>query len=353
MKICVPATLLLMCVIAEAQAPAAPGKLDASRLAAMEEAVGTGQFKKIGSVLVARDGKILYEHYFDGDGATLRNTRSATKTITGMLVGIAADHKMLRTDTRVLDLFPERRRMQNPDPRKERITVEDLLTMSSVLECDDWNNFSRGNEERMYLIEDWLQFLFDLPVRGIPAWEKPPQQRPYGRAFSYCTAGVFGLGQVVGRATHQRADKFAQEQLFGPLGITDADWQYSPLGEPMTGGGLGLTSRDLWKLGQLYLDKGTWEGKRIVSAQWVAESVRPHAQIDDATDYGYLWWLKSFSAGEGKYAAYSMFGNGGNKVCVFPDLNAVVVITSTNYNSRGMHEQTDKLLTDYILPALR
>lgn len=345
--------LLLTSVIAVAQSPATPAKLDASRLAAMEAAIGSGQFKKIGSVLVARDGKIVYEHYFEGDGATLRNTRSATKTVTGMLVGIAVDRKSLRTDTQVFGLFPERRSLQNPDPRKERITVEDLLTMSSVLECNDWNNYSRGNEERMYLIEDWLQFMLDLPVRGIPAWEKPPQQRPYGRAFSYCTAGVFTLGQVVGRVTRQRADKFAQEHLFGPLGITDADWQYSPLREPMTGGGLGLTSRDLWKLGQLYLNKGIWEGKRIVSERWVAESIRPHAQIDDAAEYGYLWWLRSFPAGDRKYAAYSMSGNGGNKVAVFAELNAVVVITSTNYNSRDMHQQTDRLLTEYILPALR
>jgi CubicO group peptidase (beta-lactamase class C family) len=114
-----------------------------------------------------------------------------------------------------------------------------------------------------------------------------------------------------------------------------------------------LTSRDLWKLGQLYLNKGTWEGKRIVSEQWVADSIRPHAQIDDTTEYGYLWWLKSFAAGDRKYAAYFMTGNGGNKVVVFPELNAVVVITSTNYNSRDMHEQTEKLLTEYVLPALR
>ncbi len=122
----------------------------------MDSAIRAGEFKKIGSVLVARHGKLVFEDYFDGDASTLRDTRSATKSITGVLVGIAIGEKKLTgVDTRVLALLPERaRKMQNPDPRKHKITVEDFLTMSSPLECDDWNDASRGNEERMYVIED-------------------------------------------------------------------------------------------------------------------------------------------------------------------------------------------------------
>src|SRR5258708_4810869 len=132
----------------------------------LESAIRAGEFKKIGSVVAARHGKLVYEGYFDGDASTLRDTRSATKSITDILVGIAIGGKKLSLDSRVLTLLPERtRRMQNPDPRKEKITVEDFLTMSSPLECDDWNDASRGNEERMYLIEDWAQFILDLPVR--------------------------------------------------------------------------------------------------------------------------------------------------------------------------------------------
>ena len=134
----------------------------------MEGAIHAGDFKKIGSVVVARHGKLVYEAYFEGDAATLRDTRSATKSITDVLVGIAIQEKKLSgVDARVLALLPERaRKMQNPDARKDKITVEDFLTMSSPLECDDWNDASRGNEERMYVIEDWAQFILDLPMRG-------------------------------------------------------------------------------------------------------------------------------------------------------------------------------------------
>ena len=104
---------------------------------------------------------------------------------------------------------------------------------------------------------------------------------------------------------------------------------------------------ELLAFGQLYLDGGVHDGKRLVPAAWVAASTKPHARIDETTEYGYLWWLKSY----GGHAAYAMLGNGGNKVVVFSDLRMVVVITSTNFNTKGMHEQTDKLLTDYILPA--
>ena len=324
------------------------------KLQSMESAIRAGDFKKIGSVVVARHGKLVYEGYFDGEASTLRDTRSATKSITDVLLGIAIDEKKLSgVNARVLALLPERaRKMQNPDPRKDKITVEDFLTMSSPLECDDWNDASRGNEERMYVIEDWAQFILDLPVGGhmrVGEREEPPK---YGRRFSYCTGGVFVLSEVLQKATGQRTDHYAQEKLFAPLGITDAQWVYSPLNIPQTGGGLRLTSRDLLKIAELYRNGGIWQGKRIVDEAWVKTSTQPHAKIDDATEYGYLWWLKAFKSGDKAYPAFFMSGNGGNKVAVFPGLDLTVVLTSTNYGTRGMHEQTEKLLTDYILPAV-
>jgi len=321
----------------------------------METAVRAGDFKKIGSVLVARHGKLVYESYWDGDSGTLRDTRSATKSITDALIGIAIGEKKLSgVDARVLQLLPEHaRKMQNPDPRKDKITLEDFLTMSSPLECDDWNDASRGNEERMYVIEDWAQFILDLPIRGQMHVGEQVEPPPYGRYFSYCTGGVFTLSEVLQKATGVRTDRYAQDKLFGPLGISDVQWVYSPLNIPQTGGGLRLSSRDLLKIAQLYLNGGSWQGRRIVDDSWVRVSTQPHARIDNETEYGYLWWLKSFKSGGKSYPAFFMSGNGGNKVVVFPSLDLAAVITSTNYNTRGMHEQTEKLLTDYILAAVR
>ena len=113
-----------------------------------------------------------------------------------------------------------------------------------------------------------------------------------------------------------------------------------------------LRSRDFLKLAQLYLNGGVWNAKRIVPAAWVQASTQPHAQIDENTNYGYLWWLKKFGPAEKKSAAFCMMGNGGNKICAFPDLDMTVVITSNNYSTRGMHEQTDKILSDYIVASV-
>ena len=214
-------------------------------------------------------------------------------------MGIAIDeHNLIGVDAKVLALLPERaRRIQNPDPRKAKITVEDFLTMSSPLECDDWNDASRANEERMYVVEDWAQFILDLPIRGRMHLGEKVETPRYGRYFSYCTGGAFPLSEVLENATGERTDRYVREKLFAPLGITNVEWVYSPMNVPQTGGGLRLTSPDLLKIAQLYLDGGRWQGTRIVSEGWVRNSTQPRAQTDEATDYGYLWWLKSFKSG--------------------------------------------------------
>jgi CubicO group peptidase (beta-lactamase class C family) len=336
------------------------------RLGALARSVQGGEFAAFTSVLIARRGQLVFEAYpgaARGSAeeaaarAALRNTRSATKTVTGMLVGIAIARGLLRdVSVPLLSLLPDKRPDQHPDqhpdPRKAAITIGDLLTMSSALECDDGNPFSAGNEERMCLVEDWARFTLDLPIRGFPSWATKPADAPYGRCFSYCTAGVVTLGVALARATGQPLDAFAQEALFAPLKIAPVAWGYIPTGEAMTGGGLSMRGRDLLKLGQLYLQNGVWHGRQVVPASWVEDSIQPRARVDDETEYGYLWWLRRFTSGGQTRAAYLMQGNGGNKVAVFPELELVVALTSQRYNASEMRALGDRLLSDHMLRAI-
>ena len=279
-------------------------------------------YGRITSILVARGGEIEVERDLVGDAETRRNTRSVTKTVTGMLVGIAR----IDPSARVLSLLPPRD-VANPDLRKDAITVEHLLTMTSALECDDFVPESPGNEERMYPTDDWVRFTLDLPLRA-------------SSGFSYCTGGVVTLGAVLEAVTGEPVEAFAQRELFDPLGIVAPEWQRTPTGQAMTGGGLALRTRDLLALGQLYLDGG----RGIVPSEWVQRSTRPHVRADEANEYGYLWWLRRI----GGHACWAMSGMGGSRVAVFPELQTVVVVTSENFGRRDAHALTDRLVADLV-----
>lgn len=290
----------------------------------MSEPARFSDYGTITSVVVSQGGEVILEEYLDGDVSTLRNTRSCTKTVAGMLVGMAIDRGIVAgVETSLQELLGE------PAPP---VKLRDLLTMSSCLDCDDWDDASPGNEELMYPQEDWLGFALRLPLRG-------------STGFSYCTAGVVALGVALERALGEPLSTFAERELFTPLGIESARWVYTPKGETSMAGGLELTSRSLLRLGELYLGGG----EDLIPARWVAESIRPHARIDDEMEYGYLWWLREY----GGESCFFMTGMGGNRVHVLPETRRVAVITTTNFGRRDAHDLSDRLLEEQILPSAR
>ncbi|MCM8558475.1 serine hydrolase domain-containing protein [Sphingomicrobium sediminis] len=347
-KLHVPVSLAI--ALAAIPAPVTAQPVD---FAAVDASIEAGDFEQVTSVVIWQDGEILHEAYYAGDAETRRNTRSATKTVTAMLVGAAIGEGHL--DSVAQPLFPffaDRGPNLYPDPRKQAAPIEDFLTMSSLLECNDENQFSRGNEEKMYLIEDWAGFALDLPVRGFPAWEPKPGDRPYGRAFSYCTAGVTLTGAMLERATGESLPDFARRTLHEPLGIAEPEWQFAPLGFAQGGGGAGYRSRDLLQFGRLLLGKGEVDGVRVLPADYAEAMVTPKAQVMPGFDYGYLTWLPTFEVAGEQVPTYAMNGAGGNRVTVVPGRNAVIVITTENFNVRQPHAITDRLLTEHLMPLL-
>ncbi|HST15785.1 MAG TPA: serine hydrolase [Gaiellaceae bacterium] len=279
-------------------------------------------YGQITSVLLSQRGELVVEEYVEGGPDTLRNTRSCTKTVAGMLLGIAIERGVVSgVDARLPELLGE------PAPP---VALRELLTMTSCLDCNDWDERSPGNEELMYPQDDWLGFALRLPLRE-------------STGFSYCTAGVVALGIALERCLGEPLSEFARRELFEPLGIEHADWVVTAKGQTSTAGGLELTSRSLLRLGELYLHGG--EG--LVPPEWVAESIRPHSRVDAEIEYGYLWWLREY-AGE---RCFFMTGMGGNRVHVFPDSERVAVITTTNFGRRDAHALSDRLLTTELLRA--
>jgi CubicO group peptidase (beta-lactamase class C family) len=331
-----------------AVAPPSAASLDPAPLAAIRDAVAHGDFPKTNSVLVARNGKLVYEAYFNG-GATdlLNDTRSAMKSATALAAGIALGEGALPSvEAPVFPYFRDLSPYANDTPDKERITIADLLTMSSALDCNDDDEKSPGNEDNMHPQQNWTRWAVDLPT-----------MRGYARdatglgPWRYCTTGAFLLGQLLQRATHTPVDKYIEAKLLTPLGIAKWEWPYSPSGEVMTGGGLRLRSRDLLKLAMMLADGGRWQGKQIVPAAWVDAALSAHRTSYVPQTYGYFFWHRDYQSACGPVSGWYMAGNGGNAIVVLRELSAAIVIARTNYNTHGMHQQTVDLIEKFVLPA--
>jgi len=325
-----------------------PTRLEASGVE-LDDAIATERFREITSVLVSHEGELVYEQYWgDGGRHYMNDTRSATKSLTAMLLGAAiADGHIDGVDTPAFTWFADERPYHFESPLKDAVTLRDLLTMSSALDCNDDVWESPGNEEHMYPARRWVFFVLDLPVKEDYARD----ESGFG-PFSYCTAGSFLLGQIIERAVGEGVDQYMQRRLFAPLDIPRANWPRSPSGEVQTGGGTELTSRDLLKLAELVRTNGTRDGDAVLPASWVQEMLQPHVKPREQHDYGYQWWREDFRCGDETVSGWYMSGNGGNKVAVFDDLDLSVVVTARLYGTRGMHQQSTDIINDYVLPSV-
>lgn len=316
--------------------------------AALDAAIKKGRFREVTSVLVAHDGRVVFEAYWGAGGPdVLNDTRSAMKSLTAMAVGAAiADGHIGGVGEPAMAFFESERPFRFESDAKDSITLRDLLTMSSALDCNDNERSSPGNEEHMYPARRWLFFVLDLPVRD----DYRRNERGYG-PFRYCTAGSFLLGQVIERAAGERVDRYIERRLLEPLGIERIHWDRSPSREVMTGGGAELTSRALLSLGELVRQRGQHGGKQVLPARWIDEMLTAHVNANSEQDYGYQWWRREFTCGVGTVDGWYMSGNGGNKVAVIDALDLTIVVTARLYGTRGMHEQSTALIEDFVLAA--
>lgn len=305
---------------------------------------GTSDFR---SLLVAREGKLVVEQYLNSYAVeTIHDVRSAGKTFTGALVGIAIDRGLIDgVDERVLSFFVDRGESENPGQGKEDITLEHLLTMSSGMAADANDRSSPGNELQLKQAADFVQFVLDLPMQFVP-----------GERYQYNSAAAYLAGAVVETVSDQTLAEFADEHLFGPLKIRQYFWTQGPGGTTYGMGGLYLTARDFAKLGLLYLDGGLWRGKQVISKEWVEESLRSRFAIDQPpglqTAYGRLWLVASRTVFEQDFEVFYASGNGGNILAIVPDLSLVVGIQQSAYGRGYPHFRAFSVIDGMIKAAL-
>jgi CubicO group peptidase (beta-lactamase class C family) len=287
--------------------------LDSNKLADVVEYV-RAQKINLHSLLIVRNGYVVLEAYFyPYNGTSTHDVASVTKSVTSMLIGAAIEQgKIKNVQQPVLALFPGRT-VSNRDARKEKITIEQLLTMTSGLDCQAKDNETTLRE--MKESNDWVQFMLNLPMVDEP-----------GRNFVYCSGGTHLLSAVLSQATGMSEQDFARKSLFQPLGIGDEIWPADSKGISHGWGDLHLHPRDMAKLGYLWLNQGVWDGKRIVSADWVKESTRAHTSMGDS-DYGYSWIVRS----RVNPLIYEATGRGGQRISMIPDKNLMVVFTGGGF----------------------
>lgn len=320
--------------------------INTNLLREMEDAINTNSLENTHSVLIAQKGKLIYENYFSGYTSTIpHDMRSASKSISSAMVGIAIDQNMIVDENEKLFNFLPEKYKTTTDTLKKQISIHSLLTMSSGLDAIDF-----GIESDSYATEDNYQQQQDITkyILEAPMLYKPNLHANYGSANPYL------LGVIVDSVVSEPLELFMDRTLFQKLNISNYIIQSDGHGAPYFGGGMYLTPRDMLKFGQLYLSEGKWKNERIVSKKWVKKSFNNYHVLENTQDkngYGYLWWHKTYTINGQIINSIEARGAGGQYIFVIPKFKSVVVITSSNFKN-GKFQQPEKILEDYILPSL-
>jgi len=318
--------------------------------------IAQGKYNDIHSILIIKDGKLVLEEYFATNGKRFgafikevfrkkpHHLASTTKAVLSALCGIAIDKGYIKSvNEPIYQYLPDCSHLFSA--RKKRIQIKHLLTMTAGWE---WEQFKyswsdpRNNAAQMWNCQDVIQYVLDRPLAAEP-----------GEKFKYSNGVPVVMGTVLKNACGMEVDKFAAQNLFQPLGISDYLWTRYFDGSLETDGGLALRPRDLAKIGQLFLNRGNWQGKRIISGQWINGSTKQRMKFDGfwGWSYGYYWMQVDLNDKGRKIHSYFVPGDGGQLLSVFPDLDMVIVFTAGNY---GMDVKSVcfSMSYRYILPAV-
>ncbi|HEV2707856.1 MAG TPA: serine hydrolase [Pyrinomonadaceae bacterium] len=311
-------------------------------------------------VLIARRGKLVLEEYFHGEHRDKpHDTRSAAKSLTATLVGASIKAGIpVDVSTPVYQVMNGGAFPTDLEPRKKALTVESLLTMSSGLDCDDADAKSPGNEENM--LEQTAQpgyYKFALDLKMV---------RQPGEKAVYCSVQPNLVGGVLQSASRQFLPVLFQNLIAEPLAIKRYYLNLTPTGDAYMGGSVRFLPRDFMKLGQLHLNGGTWNGRRILTPEWTRRATSHVVNIDKTTaynwqtqrmetgtrKYGYLWWVEDYPYKGRTVRAFFAAGNGGQIVLGIPELDLVIAFYGGNYADRGTFIPQWIYVPQYILPAI-
>jgi CubicO group peptidase (beta-lactamase class C family) len=291
------------------------------------------QLPLLTSLIVSENGRIIKEQYFRGLKPTQAvNIKSASKSILNALVGIAIAEGEFTEQSKVSALIPDYF-ASITDPTKRNLTVRNLLTMQTGLEGTSFDNYGEWVNSR-----NWVRYALEQPFQCAP-----------DTCMVYSTGNSHILSVILTKHTGMSTRAYAQRKLFTPLGMTLRGWSRDPQGFDFGGNEMFFTPRDLVKFGELYRQRGVYNGSRILSEEWIRRSWGEYATSPwNGHRYGYHWWTREYSGTKVHFA----WGYGGQFVFVIPARQLVVVATSSlNRGRDGRHLRNVHDLVDRIIAA--